>query len=301
MSSASNTPGGGPPTLLDVTSLKAGFGARVSGLQISAAPSAVDVTAVRELWHRHKLLVLPAQQVEEPDLVGFSAALGKLEIHVRAEYLSPQHPELLYVSNMRREGRTIGILADREVGWHYDQIYLPKPAVGSLLCAVTLPEAGGDTYFADMVSAYAALPARTRERLAGAEAIQSYAAFNAMYSVPTTPEQAARTPDLRQPVVRTHPYTGEQALYLCPGMTTRITGMAQHESDALLQELFDWSVQERFVYRHRWEKGDCVLWDNAATMHRRDPFSGGERLMKRTTILPDDDRARPFYRAESST
>ncbi|MEO0424047.1 MAG: TauD/TfdA family dioxygenase [Pseudomonadota bacterium] len=287
-------------TALTVTPLNAGFGARVSGLELSATPRAEEVQTIRDLWHRYKLLVLPAQEVEEPDLVGFSAALGKLEIHVREEYLSPQHPELLYVSNIQRDGRSIGILANREVGWHYDQIYLPKPAVGSLLCAVNLPESGGDTFFADMVGAYAALPASTRERLAGAEAIQSYAAFNAMYSVPTNPEQAARTPDLRQPVVRTHPYTGEQALYLCPGMTTRITGMSQQESDELLQELFEWSVQERFVYRHRWQVGDCVLWDNAATMHRRDPFSGGQRLMKRTTILPDEDRARPYYRAEAS-
>ncbi len=284
---------------LTVTPLHPNFGARVEGLEITASPDPEDIEQVRRLWHRYKLLLFRGQQgVSEAALVGFSKSLGELEIHVREEFLSPHHPELLYVSNMKREGRAIGILADREVGWHYDQIYLPKPAVGSLLCAVRLPEAGGDTCFADMVSAYAALPEATRTRLAGKEAIQSYAAFNAMYSVPTSPEQAARTPDLRQPVVRTHPYTGEQALYLCPGMTTRITGMPQQESEALLEELFVWSAQDRFVYRHRWQEGDCVLWDNAATMHRRDPFRGGERLMKRTTILPAADRARPCYRAD---
>ena len=272
------------------------FGAVVHGLQVSSEvrQAASDVAA---LWHRYKILVFPRQQCNEHDLVGFSRALGELEIHVRREFLSPDNPELLYVSNIVRDGRPIGILAENEVGWHYDQIYLPRPAVGSLLCAVTIPPDQGHTWFADMVAAYEALPSATRARIDGRTAIQSYEAFNRMYSVPTSEEQKARTPDIEHPLVRTHPYTGERALYVCPGMTTRIVGMAEDESSELLQELFEWSVRDEFVYRHEWQVGDCVLWDNACTMHKRDPFdSRYQRLMKRTTILPPDDRAIPAYR-----
>ena len=96
------------------------------------------------------------------------------------------------MSNIERDGRRIGILSDSEVGWHYDQIYLPKPAVGSLLMADTLPPEGGNTEFADMCAAWEALPEATRQKLDGCLANQSYEAFNRAYSVPTNNKQKAR-------------------------------------------------------------------------------------------------------------
>ena len=271
------------------------FGAEVSGIRIGPHAGHDDVQAVKALWAEHKLLLFRAQEVSEADLVGFSRHLGELEIHVRTEYLSPEHPEILYVSNMRSGDRNIGILADSEVGWHYDQIYLPQPATGSLLCADVLPERGGDTYFADMNAAFVTLPPEVRQRLEGRKAVQSYEAFNRTYSVPTSEEQKKRSPDIEHPMVRTHPVTGEPALYICPGMTTRIVGMEPSESEEMLDYLFEWSVRPEFVYRHQWQPGDCLLWDNACTMHRREPFDPAQkRLMKRTTILPPTELARPF-------
>ena len=159
-------------------SLGASFGAEVLGFQLSGTPSEADISAIRELWAEHKLLLFRNQSFDEATLVGFSRRFGDLEIHVREEYLSPEHPEILYVSNIERDGRRIGILSDSEVGWHYDQIYLPKPAVGSLLMADTLPPEGGNTEFADMCAAWEALPEATRVKLDGCLANQSYEAFN---------------------------------------------------------------------------------------------------------------------------
>ena len=274
------------------------FAANVAGVQISKNITPETIAQVRHLWHRYKLLVFRAQDTDETDLVEFSRAFGDLEIHVRKEYLSPTHPELLYVSNIQQSGKSIGILADKEVGWHYDQIYLPRPAIGSLLCAVKIPpKQQGSTYFADMVAAFAALPESTKHKLQGKTATQSYEAFNNMYSVPTSKEQKKKTPDINHPLIRTHPFTGEQALYLCPGMTTRINELSESESEDLLAELFEWTTHEEFIYRHNWEIGDCILWDNACTMHRRDPFNHQhQRLMKRTTILPPATSATPFYK-----
>lgn len=271
------------------------FGAEVEGISISAKPSPADVEATRTLWAEHKLLLFRGQTVSEEDLVGFSREFGELEIHVRTEYLSPDHPEILYVSNMKEDGRAVGILSDTEVGWHYDQIYLPRPAVGSLLAAHTLPSKRGNTEFADMAAAYEALPEDIKYVLDGKKATQSYEAFNRAYSVPTNDKQKRRSPDIDQPVVRTHPITGVKALYLCPGMTTRIVGLSETESDEMLDFLFDWSIKPEFVYSHEWQDGDCLMWDNACTMHRRDPFDQSElRLMKRTTILPPAELAVPF-------
>ena len=113
------------------------------------------MAALKEAWGRYQVLVFRGLTMEEGDLVAFSQRFGDLEIHVRTEYLSRDYPEILYVSNMKDDtGRSIGILSDGEVGWHYDQIYLPRPAVGSFLLAHTLPKDGGATSFADMSLAY---------------------------------------------------------------------------------------------------------------------------------------------------
>lgn len=271
------------------------FGAELPGVDLVAdrAPEVID--AVRKLWREHKLLLFLGQKLEEEHLVSFSRNFGPLEIHLRREYLSKEHPEVLLVSNVKESGKNLGILADREVGWHYDQIYLQRPAVGSLLYSVKIPPAGGNTYFADMQAAYESLPEETKIQIRGRQAIQSYEAFNRVYSEPTSKEQKEKTPDVSHPLVRTHPYTGRRALYICPGMTTRIVGMPEDESDALLGELFDWCTRPEFIYTHEWREGDALLWDNACTMHRRDPFDGRhDRLLKRTTILPDLEKAKPF-------
>lgn len=275
--------------------LGATFGAEVCGIDLSKPQDAQAAEEVRALWRKHELLLFRDQTLDEKQLVAFSRNFGALEIHVRREYLSPENPEILYVSNLKKDGRPIGILADTEVGWHYDQIYLPGPAVGSLLYSVIIPPDRGATSFADMSAAYEALPAATRQRLAGRKAVQSYEAFNRAYSVPTNNEQRRKTPDIEHPIVRTHPYTGRKALYICPGMTVAISGLDKRESDDLLAELFEWTTQARFVYTHTWKLGDALLWDNACTMHRREPFdSTQQRLMKRTTILPDAALATPF-------
>lgn len=279
---------------LQTRSLAATFGVEVSDVDLAAPMADATFAQIVALWRQHSLLLFRGQQLDEAQEVAFCRRLGPLEIHVRREYLSPTNPELIYISNIKKDGRPIGILSDTEVGWHYDQIYLARPAVGSMLYSVIIPKDGGATSFADMSAAYEALPAATRARIDGRKAVQSYEAFNRAYSVPTNEEQKKRTPDIEHPLVRTHPYTGRKALYICPGMTTRIVGLPQAESDALLAELFDWSVQPRFVYTHEWRLGDALLWDNACTMHRREPFDGNEeRLMKRTTILPDAERAVP--------
>jgi taurine dioxygenase len=275
--------------------LSPSFGAEVLKFDPSASQSEATINAIKALWAEHKLLLFRNQQFDEATLVQFSKAFGALEIHVREEYLSREHPEILYVSNIEREGRRIGILADTEVGWHYDQIYLPKPAVGSLLMADILPPEGGNTEFADMCAAFDALPETTQAKLEGCLANQSYEAFNQAYSVPTNNKQKARSPDIHHPLVRTHPVTGKKALYLCPGMTTDIVGWDAEESAEMLAFLFDWTTRPEFVYSHEWQPGDALLWDNACTMHRRDPFDPHHaRLMKRTTILPPAELGVPY-------
>jgi taurine dioxygenase len=279
---------------LKIRPLQKTFGAEISGLDLSKPLDPQIINEVKALWHQYGLLLFRGQAMDEAEIVSFSKQLGDLEIHIRKEFLSQMSPEILYISNMTKEGKPVGILADSEVGWHYDQIYLPRPAVGSFLFSVKLPSSGGETSFSDMSAVYEALPQSIKNVIDGKKALQSYEAFNALYSVPTSSEQKKKTPDIEHPIVRVHPYSGKKALYICPGMTTQIIGLDKSTSDDLLQELFAWSIKPEFVYSHVWQLGDGLLWDNACTMHRREPFDPNqERLMKRTTILPDPKYAVP--------
>lgn len=280
---------------LEVRPLTETFGAEVLGVALSGEISLDTLAEIKALWLRYGVLLFRGQSMSKDEHIGFSRLIGPLETHLREEWLNDTHPEILQITNIRKDGKATGALADGEVGWHFDQIYLPKPAIASLLYSIKIPPVGGGTHFADMTSAYARMPQHLKQIVDGRNAIQSYVAFNLMYSTDTNAKQTNMTPDIAHPLVRTHPYSGRKALYVCPGMTVKICGLPDDESRTVLDELFAWQVREEFVYRHDWALGDGVLWDNACTMHRRDDFDGThERLMYRTTILPQPDRAIPF-------
>jgi taurine dioxygenase len=270
------------------------FGAEIQGIQLTADMDDATFNEVRQSWADHELLLFRGQNLSEDDLIAFSRRFGKLEIHVRQEWLSHDHPEVLVLSNMKVDGKSIGGLANSEINWHYDQIYLPRPAVGSLLFSVAIPPEGGATYFADMCGAYDALPSHLKSKIEGRQAVQSYDNFNTGHTIKTKDAIKKKTPDVTHPIVRVHPITGRPALYVCPGMTTLIVGLDEDENRAVLDELFTFSTQPEFIYRHDWQIGDAILWDNACTMHRRDGFDDKyDRLMKRTTILPPEHLAVP--------
>jgi len=280
---------------LETRALADRFGVEYLNVELREDMDDMDFAEVERLWYENGITLFRGQTFQETDIIGFCRRLGTLEIHVRAEYLDPAFPELLQVSNIVENGREVGILKDQELGWHHDQSYMKEPAIGSMLCAFQLPDWGGDTYFANLAAAYDALPAAMKAQLEGLKAVHSYAYFNGTWSVPTNDQQTDRTPPVLQPVVRTHPVTGRKAIYVDPAMVPLIDGVPEAESQALLDELFDWIVRPEFVYRHQWQAGDAILWDNAATIHRRDAFDPESvRLMKRTTIRPRPDRAVPY-------
>jgi taurine dioxygenase len=271
------------------------FGAHVEGVQLSGALPSDMFDQIWSLWKRFGVLLFRDQTLSKEDLIGFSRLIGPLERHLREEWLDQSHPEILQITNMKQNGKAVGALGDGEVGWHYDQIYLRRPALASVLMAVQLPPEGGATSFADMTAAYERLPTAMKDRIDGRIARQSYDRFNRLYSTDTNADQKKIAEDVYHPLVRTHPLTGRRSLYLCPTMTEQIMGLPVLESDAVLAELRDWCVQPEFVYTHHWHAGDAILWDNACTIHRREPFDPNAiRLMHRTTILPPATAAVPF-------
>jgi taurine dioxygenase len=279
---------------MDVRSLK-NFGAEITDVDMAKTQTQQTIARMRGVWAQNGVLLFRDQQLQERDVVAFSRLFGDLEIHIREEYLSKENPELLIISNVKENGEPIGILSDHEVGWHHDQIYLPRPALGSLLYSFCIPPSGGNTLFCDLASAYETLPKKKQRNIDTLRAIHSYEYFNRQWSEPTNDTQKKRSPDVTHPLVRTHPVSGRKAIYADPGMTAGIEGMGQDEAQTLLSELYEWCLQPQFIYEHEWRLGDAIMWDNASTMHKRGDFDPkAERIMKRTTILPPPDRAVPI-------
>ena len=255
---------------------------------------AAAFAGIERAFHDNIVVFFRHQYLTEEQHIAFSRRFGELEIHIVKKYLLTGHPEILLISNVRdAAGEHIG-LADAGFTWHSDTSYRQFPSRCSLLYAKEVPMRDGvplgDTVFANAVAAYDALPAATKRQIEGRKAIHRYAMRRRVADSPRpklTAAQLAETPDIAHPIVRTHPYTGRKALYVTAGECVGIEGMPEDEALQLIAELDAWCVRPEFCYRHRWQVGDLVMWDNASAMHLAicDYALPERRLMHRTTVI----------------
>jgi taurine dioxygenase len=277
----------------EIRPFDAALGAEVIGLDLNQPLSPTDFQRLHRAHLDHHVVVFRDQRITPAQQIDFSRRFGPLQIHVLHQFQLPGHPEILIVSNVVEDGKPIG-LGDAGHFWHSDLSYKEKPSLGSLLHARELPEEGGDTLFANMHTAWDALPADLQRRVEGLQAEHTYLARYAELQARSpwrpnlSPEQIAQVKPVLQPVVRTHPETGRKALFVSEHFTTRIAGLPEDESRALLDELFAHSVKPAHVYRHQWQPNDLVFWDNRSLLH----LAAGtpdhlRRVMYRTTIEGD--------------
>ena len=257
----------------------------------------IDDPAFREIeraFHDNIVVVFRGQNLSNERHIEFSRRFGELEIHIVKKYLLPGFPEILLISNIRDErGEYIG-LADAGFTWHTDTSYRCRPSRCSLLYAKEVPHRDGrplgDTVFTNTIAAHEALPEAIKKRIDGLRAIHRYSARRRVADSPRpklTREQLAETPDIAHPIVRTHPYTGRKSLYVTAGECTGIEGMPEDEGVDLIAELDAHCVRPEFLYRHKWQAGDLLMWDNATSMHLAicDYALPERRLMHRTTVI----------------
>jgi taurine dioxygenase len=257
----------------------------------------IDDETFREIeraFHDNIVVVFRGQQLSSERHVEFSRRFGELEIHIVKKYLLPGFPEILLISNIRDERDEHIGLADAGFTWHTDTSYRRRPSRCSLLYAKEVPHRDGrplgETVFANAIAAYEALPETMRKRIDGMKAIHRYSARRRVTDSPRpklTPEQLSETPDIAHPVVRTHPFTGRKSLYVTAGECIGIEGMPEDEGVDLIAELDAHCVRPEFLYRHEWQVGDLLMWDNAASMHLAvcDYALPERRLMHRTTVI----------------
>ncbi len=272
------------------TILASDFAVRIDDLDLSEPLDDETFDTLRDLWMRYKVAVIPGQKLEDDSLLAFARRFGPLFVHVQSQLVSPDHKEVMYMTNRGTKTPVKG-----ELAWHSDQSYTPKPVFGTILYGIEIPDTGGETCFADLAAAYASLPDELRRRVDGLTAVYSPVKAGHNRRAKMTAEERAAVPDVPHPLVRTHPYLGTRALYLSPNHITTIGDLSLDASEALLRELVAHATRPPHVYCHEWSPGDLVMWDNASVMHRRNDFPADQaRFMKRTGFhLPDELRV-PF-------
>jgi len=276
------------------------IGAEILGADLSREVDARTLASIRSTLDERGVIVLRKQKLEPRHIARFAEQFGRPLVHAHNKYALPEAPAVSVISNVVDEqGRNVGV-PDAGLVWHTDGSYLVHPDMYAFLYGIEIPmqdgEPLGTTYYSSATAAYDALPEALRKRLDGLRAVHSFAYHSANRAarggtkIEITDELRRKHPDVSQPVVRVHPRTGRKALYVTEGHTTHILGMDRAESDALLQRLLAHLREPRFVYGHRWQVGDLLVWDNAATQHRAtcDYALPQRRLMHRTATAGED-------------
>jgi len=233
-----------------------------------------DFKIIRNSLHDSGVLVVRNQALEPAEQTVFTRKFGEIQYHINDEYKMPGNPEILILSTeLDAEGNNVGI-PDAGSDWHSDHSYVDIPTAYTFLQSVILPKVGGDTQWIGMVAAYEALSGEMKDRIDGLVGIHSFNRFRNPRM--TRPDRHGdgkayyskrSPPDAFHPIVRTHPYTGKKALFISPRFTLGIKNMEDKEAQPLLDHLFEHLINERFIYHHKWQKGDLVIWDNRQTLH----------------------------------
>jgi len=252
------------------------LGMEIRGMDLREPISVADSAAIKDALVRHCVIYFRDQHLDSQGLVDFAKTFGPIEPYgsTLAQYLLPQQQEIIVLSNIEENGKPIGVV-DAGGFWHTDRSYVTKPAWLSCLYALEVPfdddgTSLGDTEFTNTMAAFRALPASQREKVEVLNAEHQY--------VFRWSKDNGSMPPVRHPIALKHPLSKEPCLFVNKGFTHRIPDLPEDESRALLDALFEHAVRPQFVYRHQWQKGDVLLWDNYSTQHRA---TGGYSLPKR--------------------
>jgi len=267
------------------------IGAEITDVDLGQNLSAAEFGRIEDAFNRHSVVCFPQQQLDEPQLVAFARRFGEVEKIFLTHYAHPKYPEIMFVSNIKKDGRDIGH-ADAGSVWHTDMSYTARPPRATLLYALEVPmENGvalGDTQFSSAADAYDSLSDAMKQKIAGLRAIHQVAGRRARTGTGQQDQALRREqPAVVHPIARTHPYTGRKCLYVSKGECEGIEGMPTDEALKLIDELAERTVEPRFRHTHHWRVRDVLMWDNCAVQHLASfdyKWPQHRRLMHRVTV-----------------
>ena len=272
---------------LTIRRVAGALGAEISGVDLSQDLPDEVIAGIRAALVEHQVIFFRDQRLTPERQVAFGRRFGPLNIHPYVKGME-SHPEVMEVIKEPADKTNFG------GGWHSDMSFLERPAIGSILYAVELPEWGGDTLFSSQVAAYEALSAGMKATLEGLRAVHSagreYSAQGhsaqkrASMSVV---EAEGAVGEYVHPVVLVHPESGRRALYVNPAFTMRFEGWTKRESRPLLDFLFEHCRYEGYTCRFNWRPGSVAFWDNRQVWHfALNDYPGQRRHMRRVTVDP---------------
>tara|TARA_B100000405_G_scaffold101073_1_gene70299 strand:- start:673 stop:1527 length:855 start_codon:yes stop_codon:yes gene_type:complete len=269
-------------SLIEVQPRAGTLGAEIKGVDLSTSMNDALFAEIEQAFHQHLVIVLRNQSISPKDLLEFSKRFGSVEPHPLGSRRGlDDHPEVMVLENKP------GHLGPRNDFWHSDISFDAKPPLGSILYAITVTEGRADTMFCNMYEAYEGLSVGLRTQLNGMRAMHS--AKQLVQEVPNRLSVNVAPPAVPHPVVRTHPGTGRKALYVNPHYTINFEDWSEDESKPLLDMLIAQATRHENIYRHQWQVGDVLMWDNRCAMHYavRDYDDTMPRYLYRTTAAGD--------------
>ena len=272
-----------------ITPLTPAIGAEIRGVDLGAPLGAGVVEEIYRALLAHLVIFFRGQKLAPGALVRLGEAFGTLD---RPHPVYPPVEGFAEVVKLENDG-------DRPADtneWHADLTFRRKPPFASILHAITIPEAGGDTLWASMYAAYEALPATVRTQIEPLYAVHDMGSFrNAALGqdndVEAMNEALAQTGSAVHKMVARHPVTGRSLLYVNQSFTRHIVGLSTADSDRLLHYLYNHANRPEFQVRFRWSEGAVAMWDNRASQHYAvADYAPAYRCMNRVTVI-DDKRA----------
>ena len=272
---------------IEVIAANPEVGAEIVGVDLSKPLDDETFAVIRDAYYKHSVIVFRGQKITEQQQIDFSRRFGNLEIHVLKQFLHPQHPEILLISNIVENGKNIGIV-DAGRYWHSDLCYKAVPSMGSTLYSIEVPRDDngkilGDTLFASVACSYDALPEKLKQRVAGLKALNSLEhTFDRTRKDADIRTEQVDTPEAERtrvaeeqkklveaihPVVRTHPVTGRKCIFVNDSTTVKVLGVSDSESEDILGELRTRCIRQDFIFRHKWQVGDVLMWDKIGRAH----------------------------------
>ncbi len=254
---------------LTVQRLGEALGAEVIGFDLKRDLNAETVHEINAAWAEHVVLCFRDQDLSPHEFLQLARMFGEpvKQVVKQKDFSLPEVPEIGIVSSEHRDSAS-GERVYRGGSWHTDHSHIEIPPRGTMLYALQIPPVGGDTRFTNQRAAYRALPPEMQQQIEGRRAVHVYQSKYSPRKMPTRTEaEKTISPGASQLMVRTHPPTGEKAIYLNPVRTETIEGMPEEAAQALLSGLLEHSTQEQFQYVHKWRLHDVVIWDNRCSLH----------------------------------
>lgn len=275
----------------DVQNIQPNIGAVISGVDLNQLDQS-QLDEIHQILLKHQVIFFRKQKLEPRAQAELARSFGDLHIH-------PIYPtvkdvkEIIVLDSHRLD------LRDNDL-WHTDVTFSQTPPLGCVLQAIKIPPVGGDTLWASGVSAFRFLSNELKEKLRGLTAEHDIRKSFPLERFASNDEEREKlletfrkNPPVTHPVIRTHPETGEESLFVSEGFTTKIHELDSAESDELLAFLFEYSTQAEFHVRWKWQEGDVAIWDNRCTQHKAlFDYGDAHRIMCRATVLGDV----PYYK-----